>query len=69
MTLNGHSLTIIHKPDFQDGTALYPVPLNLLDYRSQGKVANAPLGSAAAANNVLTRRFFLTDFVSGKVRI
>ncbi|GAQ91983.1 Meckelin-like protein [Klebsormidium nitens] len=52
---------------FQDGTNLYPVPLLMLDYRSQGKVANHPLSSGLAVNNVLTRRMFLMDFVSGKV--
>lgn len=60
-------LTAVFEPDFQDGTNLYPVPLIMLDYRSEGKIVNYPLSSGLAVNNVLTRRMFLIDFVSGKV--
>ncbi|GBG73833.1 hypothetical protein CBR_g17171 [Chara braunii] len=45
---------------------LYPVPVRVLNYRDQGRLINVNHYKYDEFDDVLTRRFFLSDFVSGK---
>jgi hypothetical protein len=64
-----------------DGTTLYPVPVRMLNYRESGQKVSPPLRfvsffghrlivrqvntDTVSTNDVLTRRFFISDVVSG----
>jgi hypothetical protein len=44
---------------------LYPVPVRLLNYRSNGNLINKVSDPLEFTNNQLVRRFFQFDFASG----